>query len=109
MHALCAARGIAYVHVLQPTLHDTGSKPLTPEELAGGAAPESWTWAVGEGYPLLRSTGAELSAAGVRFVDASGVFAGVQTAIYHDSCHFRLEGNVLLCELVAPAILAALP
>jgi hypothetical protein len=29
MHGLCAERGITYLHVLQPTLHDDGSKPLT--------------------------------------------------------------------------------
>jgi hypothetical protein len=95
--------------VLQPTLHDTGSKPLTEEERANGKASQSWVWAASEGYPLLRSRGESLRAAGVHFVDASQVFAGVETTLYHDACHFRLEGNVILCEFIAPEILAALP
>ena len=35
-HHLCEPRGILYLHVLQPTLHDPGSKPITPEEQEKG-------------------------------------------------------------------------
>ena len=39
MHGMCARRGISYLHVLQPTLHDKGFKPLTTKEIEGGGGP----------------------------------------------------------------------
>ncbi|MBI5433934.1 MAG: hypothetical protein HZA52_13970 [Planctomycetes bacterium] len=38
MWSLCRARGIPYLHVLQPTLHDEGAKPPSEDELALGAS-----------------------------------------------------------------------
>jgi hypothetical protein len=61
------------------------------------------------GYPKLRAAGAELAAQGVPFLDASHVFADVQDTLYYDACHFDKRGNGLLAELLAPALLAALP
>lgn len=108
LHDLCAGRGIPYVHVLQPTLHDEGSKPLTEEEVASGAAASVWVQAAREGYPRLREAGASLRSAGVAFTDASGVFERVEEPLYHDACHFRRPGHELLAERVADAVLEAL-
>jgi len=104
MDALCRRRSIRYVHVLQPTLHDKGSKPLTEQERRRGAQPEEWARAARIGYPLLRKHGQGLAEQGLEFLDASQVFNKVEETLYQDVCHFSLEGN----RLLANALLAQL-
>lgn len=108
MHAICAARGIAFLHVLQPTLHDAGSKPLTDEERAGASAPEAWVDGVVRGYDRLRAAGRTLADEGVVFVDASRVFEGTTETLYFDACHFVPRGSEILTDALAPALVAAL-
>ena len=108
MHALCAERGIAFVHVLQPTRDDEGAKPLTADELAD-EQPDEWLWAVREGYPRLRAAGERLRSSGVRFVDASRIYEGIEEPLYVDRCHLNTRGNVLLGAAIMPALLAELP
>ncbi len=102
--SLCRAEGIAYVHVLQPTLHDSGSKPLTADELRTGLAHDLWVEGVHHGYPLLRESGARLVADGVAFVDGSMLLEGVTETLYFDSCHLIPAG----LRHFVPPILAAL-
>ena len=109
LNALCAAHGITYLHVLQPTMHDAGSKVLTEQEIAKDNAHESWREAVRPGYPMLRAAGARLAAEGVHFLDGSMLFRDVTETMYFDACHFRVQGNVMFADLIAPALLAALP
>jgi lysophospholipase L1-like esterase len=94
--------------VLQPTLHDKGSKPLTPQELAADNAHQSWIEAVGPGYPMLRAAGASLRAAQVNFFDASMIFKDTPQTLYFDACHFRAPGVVMLAEQIAPRFLEVL-
>jgi hypothetical protein len=107
--ALCARRGVRYLHVLQPTLHDPGAKIVTAEERRTGGAAREWLLGVAGGYPLLRQEGAALAAAGVEFLDASRIFAEVDETLYYDACHFGREGNRLLAEAIAAALLAGEP
>jgi hypothetical protein len=109
LDAICDRRGIRYVHVLQPTLHDRGSKPLTAEELERGAEPAEQIAAIERGYPKLRELGAELAADGVEFVDLSRTFAGAPQTLYEDICHFSNEGNQLLLAALAPILLSKPP
>ena len=109
LRAICDARGIPYVHVLQPTLHDEGSKPLTDEERGSATLVESMRVAVRDGYPLLRERGFALAAEGERFVDASRLFAGVAETLYYDACHFRAPGTDMLAREAAHALLLELP
>jgi len=102
MHALCAGRGIVYVHALQPTLNDAGSKPLTDVEREYAArAHESVRRAIRTGYPRLRDAGRRLRDAGVLFVDASGVFRTTPTTLYVDTCHFEALGSELVADAIA--------
>ncbi len=101
MAAMCEARGIAYLHVLQPTLHDPGSKPLTESERAA-AASGAWVAATEYGYPRLREAGRRLDELGVPFFDASGVFRDVSDTVYYDHCHFDADGHRILAERIAP-------
>jgi hypothetical protein len=105
LRALCEARGIDYVHVLQPTLHDVGSKRLTQHEIDTGAADPSWIEGVHVGYPLLRAAGAELRAGGEHFIDATQLFADQPGDIYFDNCHYNRLGNYLLANHLAPEVL----
>lgn len=104
LHDLCAARGILYLGVLQPTLHDEGAKPVTQEELASGTASQAWLDAVRVGYPLLRSAGRALRRDGVAFTDATRLFQDVEQTLYYDACHFGARGNVLLAKRLTQAV-----
>ena len=103
---ICSARGIDYLHALQPTLHDSGSKPLSAEEIEKGKAPQTWMDGVHTGYPMLRFAGEQLRAQGVNFVDVSMVFQNHPETLYFDSCHFGQEGNDILAEAIGAALLA---
>jgi hypothetical protein len=106
---LCRGRSIFYLHVLQPTLLDTGSKPLDPVEVAGGRGNSDYENGVHALYPALRKAGEELRALGVNYLDASMAFADVKVPIYYDVCHFKGLGNEILAARIAEAFLRTLP
>lgn len=103
LRAICEARGIRYVHVLQPTLLDPNSKVLTEEEIRAGGAPATYAKGVRFGYGRLREEGERLRAAGECFVDATGLFRDVAGRVYADHCHFNGDGNRMLARTVAAA------
>lgn len=105
MAALCRARDIPYLHVLQPTMWDRGSKPLTPHEQEISDKFHEWTAPTLHTYPKLRERGARLRERGVNFVDASQVFAQVTEGLYYDYCHVDARGNALLWEFLEPHVL----
>lgn len=107
--ALCAERGITYLHVLQPCQLDPGSKPLTPEEVAVAGAPKPWITGVRAGYPLLREAGAKLAAEGLPFVDLSRVFEDFRETTYTDMCHFHGRGGERFADAIVAALRARLP
>jgi len=106
--SLCDKRGILYLHALQPTLHDAGSKPTTEEELRSGGMEGSWLTGVREGYPRLRELGQQLRARDVAFVDLSDAFRDHPETLYVDACHIGTAGNLLLADRIAAALLAQL-
>jgi hypothetical protein len=108
MKGICAEHGIAYLHVLQPALPDEGSKPLTEKEIAGGGAEASWIEGVKKLYTQLRSGGKRLSAHGVAFFDATGIFRSEHEDLYIDVCHLNQHGNELMAEAIAGPALDAL-
>jgi len=105
IQSLCVARGIEYLHVLQPTLIDSGSKVPTPEAAADATVSLHWLRGVEVGYPLLRHAGRELEERGVNFFDASGIFRGVEERIYKDAVHLGKRGNEILAEAIGQALL----
>ncbi len=105
---LCAANGIDYVHILQPTLYDKGAKPITEKEREKAPLPKHWEVGVHYGYPLLREAGTHLAERGVAFFDASRIFQEVDESLYYDACHFGQQGNDLLAEFVAQRVLQTL-
>jgi len=111
MHAMCASRGIHYLHVLQPALHDTGSKPATESELrnADRAATPAMIDAIARGYPRLRGAGARLLELGLAFHDGSRVFQDHPEELYSDACHLHEPGSELLIDAILEAFLDTLP
>ena len=107
MDSMCAARGIAYLHVLQPALHDPGSKTLTAQEIETGGASPTWIEGIHREYPRLREAGGRLSASGIAFLDATGIFRDHAETIYADACHFEEHGNAIFAAAIAPALVAA--
>jgi hypothetical protein len=106
---LCRGRSIFYLHVLQPTLHDNGSKPLDPAEIAGARGNPDFVNGVHALYPPMRKAGEELRALGVNFLDASMAFADVKAPLYYDACHFKGPGNEIVAARIAEAFLRTLP
>lgn len=109
IQALCADRAILYLHVLQPTLYDTGSKPLTAQEISTQGDNAYFVDGVHRIYPLLKKAGEELRAHGVNFRDESMCFADVTDTVYYDHCHFRGLGNEIVATRIAEALLASWP
>ncbi len=101
---ICRARGIPYVQVLQPTLHDAGSKPLSAREIEAGRGDESSVSGVRLGYPRLREEGEALKRLGVDFIDASMIFERRTDDLYSDCCRFERQGHELLAERIAPEL-----
>jgi len=108
MHAICESRGIAFVHVLQPTLFDSGSKPLTEEEIQAAGHNLFFENGSREVYPSLRAGGPALRERGIAFLDASLVFAEHPETLYYDHCHFGERGQRIFAEAIAPVVLAEL-
>ena len=104
MHQLCEARGIRYVHALQPTLHDVGSKPISDEERSKGLPDGIFHEAVVEGYPLLREGIVELRDLGVEALDLSLAFVDMKETLYYDNCHFGTLGCSALANAIADAM-----
>jgi hypothetical protein len=107
---LCAGNGILYVHALQPNQYLPGTKPISTEEQEGGALSQAgYADSVSKGYPRLIEKGKELSVEGVRFLDLTRLFAEHPEPIYNDNCcHYNPQGNELVAQAVARAIVAAL-
>lgn len=98
---MCQERGIVYFHVLQPTLHDEGSKPLTQKEIDGAGAVPAWIEGVRKLYPRLREAGPKLTERGVAFHDMTRVFQDHPEDVYYDVCHFGELGNEILAVAMA--------
>jgi hypothetical protein len=106
IHDMCSGRSILYVHVLQPSQLDAGSKKLTEREIAHGRAEASWIAGAHLGYPWLRKMGEKLKADGEHFIDCTQIFASESGDIYYDCVHFAEEGNRMLAKRIAEEMLA---
>ncbi|MEM1450392.1 MAG: hypothetical protein AAGI22_14845 [Planctomycetota bacterium] len=101
--AACHARGIPFLHVLQPTLYDVGAKPISEHEARTCLISDEWKEGVVPGYPLLRENGAELRRRGIDFHDASRIFSDWTGDLYYDSCHLTPPGSLELARSIGEA------
>ena len=107
MHQAASARGIRYLHFLQPNQYLEGSKPMGAGERS--VAIQAKGYANGRhaaaAYPLLVEHGRQLAERGVAFHDLTMLFAAVDEPVYVDRCcHLNTLGRTLLTRAVAAAI-----
>jgi hypothetical protein len=103
MAQLLEARGIRYVHLLQPNQYFPDTKKLTEHEASAFRVPTSvYAQPLEEGYSLLLAAGADLRRQGVGFVDLSRAFADHDEDLYvDDCCHFNPKGIKVLARAMA--------
>ena len=109
LDAICRARGIDFVSILQPCLIDAGSKTVSAAEQELVGLRPAWVEGVQLGYPLLREAARALSARHVACADLTGLFRDVSDTLYIDACHLDPEGNRRLARGVAESFLRLLP
>lgn len=104
---ICQARGIRYLHCLQPNQYHAGSKTFSEYELKKCIAEDQEYGAVVKrGYPLMIEEGRKLRAHGVNFHDLTPLFADQTDTIYSDYfCHYNQKGNDLLAAAVTRLLL----
>ena len=106
---LCASRGIAYFHFLQPNQY-VDWKPASDRERKTAVSPRlnSTRYGAESGYRMLIAEGARLRSGGVRFLDLTGMFAGETEPVYRDNCcHFFARGYQAIARRIAVEIAAA--
>jgi len=110
MFDLCRARGIPYLHFLQPNQYLPGSKPMSREEKLVAVDPaQPYKSPVEDCYPSLIETGRSLVEQGVPFHDLTALFVGHPEPLYSDACcHYNLEGNRLLAEAIGRVVVKTL-
>ncbi len=110
MKSLCDARGILYLHFLQPNQYfDTGRSLTDEEKRIAFMEDHAYRQGVVEGYPLLREEAASLLAAGVRFNDLTSIYDGVGETLYIDTCcHTNREGYEIIAGVVSKQIIEGL-
>lgn len=107
MDQMVEARGGAYFHVLQPNQYFTTRRFGSAEAAIAINNASPYKTSIEEGYPALMAAAPALTDAGVAFVDATSVFDRLDAAVYMDDCcHYTLEGNRALADLIAASILA---
>ena len=104
---ICQARGIRYLHCLQPNQYHAGSKTFSEYELEKCIAEDQEYGAVVKrGYPLMIEEGRKLRSQGVNFHDLTPLFSNQADTIYSDFfCHYNQIGNDLLATAVAQLLL----
>jgi hypothetical protein len=109
MHDALAARGVPYVHVLQPNQY-VGGRRFGAEEARIALNPDSpFKRGAESGYPrliaALRAMPVQVN--GWRIVDATHAFDTEPALVYvDDCCHYTARGNEILADLVLGAVLA---
>ena len=109
MQTLLAARGIPYVHLLQPNQYASTRTFSQAERQVAFFDASPFKSGAAQGYPHLLGEPARriLAARGVRFVDATGAFDRTAGQVYWDNCcHYTRLGNEVLAGVVADAVMA---
>ena len=104
MRDMLAARGVRYLHVLQPNQYFT--RRVFSDEEARGARNDKQPFKqpVERGYPVLVRAAAAL-AGREEFLDGTAAFDGETAAVYEDDCcHYTDRGYEILAELIASRV-----
>jgi hypothetical protein len=104
MRDMLAARGVRYLHVIQPNQYFT--RRVFSDEESGVAlnASQPFKLAVQRGYPLLVRAAAALQGT-EEFLDGTTAFDSESAAVYEDDCcHYTDRGYEILAELIASRV-----
>jgi hypothetical protein len=105
MHDMLAARGVPYLHVLQPNQYFTTRTFSAEEARIALNANQPFKRVVELGYPVLQREAAPL-AAKEQFLDATAAFDREAAAMYEDDCcHYTDRGNEVLADVIARRVL----
>lgn len=101
MHDLLAARGVPYLHVLQPNQYFTRRVFGAEEARLALNSSTPFKRAVEDGYPVLQRAAATLGGR-EQFLDGTMAFDNERAAVYEDDCcHYTDRGYEILAELIA--------
>ena len=101
MHDMLSARGVAYLHVLQPNQYFTSRAFSSEEARVALNDTTPFKQAVSLGYPVLEQATAAL-AAGEQFLDGTTAFDRERAAVYEDDCcHYTDRGYEILADAIA--------
>ncbi|MCB1069978.1 MAG: hypothetical protein KDL31_06450, partial [Kiritimatiellae bacterium] len=113
LNGMIQARGIPYLHGLQPNQYFPGTRTLTEWEKdnAYNGDPESEFYRpLSEGYAYFTNEIPALKNAGVPIVNLTDYLGDPPITIYSDNfSHFNHDGNRLLAEAVVKAVSDILP
>ena len=104
MHDLLAARGVSYLHVLQPNQYFTRRTFSDAEARVALNKDTPFKRAVENGYPALERAAAGL-AAKEQFVDGTTALDREPAPVYEDDCcHYTDRGYEVLADLIAERV-----
>jgi hypothetical protein len=108
MQTKLAARGAAYVHVLQPNQYHTSRSFSAEEARVAIDAGSGFKPGVERGYPaLVAEAAAQRLGIVAGFFDGTRIFDDEGAPVYVDSCcHYTRVGNLRLADFLARAILS---
>src|SRR5687767_2512332 len=104
MRDMLAARGVRYLHVLQPNQYFTRRVFSDEEARVARNDKQPFKQPVERGYPVLARAAAVL-AGREEFLDGTAAFDGETAAVYEDDCcHYTDRGYEILAELIASRV-----
>lgn len=104
MRDMLAARGVRYLHVMQPNQYFTRRVFSDEEARVALNASQPFKLAVERGYPALIRAAATLQSK-EEFVDGTTAFDSEPSAVYEDDCcHYTDRGYELLADVIASRV-----
>jgi hypothetical protein len=101
MRDMLAARGVRYLHVLQPNQYFTRRVFSDQEARVARSDEQPFKPPVERGYPALTRAAAALTGR-EEFLDGTTAFDGETAAVYEDDCcHYTDRGSEILAEMIA--------
>ena len=105
MRDMLAARGVRYLHVLQPNQYFTRRVFSDEEARIALNDKQPFKQPAEQGYPVLAGAAAALFAGKEEFVDGTTAFDRETAAVYEDDCcHYTDRGYEILAELIASSV-----
>lgn len=104
-HQLLEARGISYMHVLQPSQYFSAHNFSSEEKKIAFHPSSFYRELIQKGYPHLREQMQYLEESGVYVLDATPLFDDVDESVFGDTCcHLNDSGDDLLADAILQSL-----